>query len=110
MDIKFHDKLYRLPQRPYDGIEYSARLCCPNCADNPGYRWMDEMASDEVVGCTEVNGEMQIIKRCKYCGELYRFHLSKRYNEDFSFDLDAWKFDVGTHLYVNNHSYLEVNG
>ena len=109
MDITRFGKTYRINKLPqYESIEYSARLCCPECEDNFGYRWMDEMASDKIEGYVEVNGELQIVKRCKHCGTLYRFHLSKHYNEDFSFDVDAWKHDVVLHIEVHNHSYLQV--
>lgn len=110
MDIKWrHNKTYRLKQLPqYESIEYSARLCCPECADKNGYCWLDEMDTDHIEGYVEVNGELQIVKRCKYCGTLYRFHMSNRCNEDYSFDVDAWMHDVALHIEVNNHTYLEV--
>lgn len=109
MDITIHKHTYRLPKlAQYEGIEYSGELCCPECYGKREYSWLSEMDTDEVVGYVEVNGELQIVKRCKYCGTLYRFHMYKKYNDDSSFDADAWKYIVGTHLAEYNHDYLEV--
>lgn len=103
MIIEFHNHRWNLPKIPqYEDIPYAPGLCCPDCSSNVLlYRWSEEMESDEVVGYIEnQHGELEIVKQCKHCHQKYRFHMAKRYNSDFSFDVEYWKHHVGLHLFL----------
>lgn len=115
MEITICNKKYRLPQiAQYQSITYEADLCCSHCSNfNREYEgWMKEMMSDRVVGyCIDSSGAYQIVLECKYCHEKYRFHMDKVwYQEDGNilFDVEHWKREVGLHLFMGHHDYLEI--
>lgn len=115
MEITFRDKKYRLPQiAQYQSIPYEAGLCCSHCSNfvREYKGWMEEMKSDRVIGyCVDGQGAYQIVLECKYCHEKYRFHMDKHwYQEDgkILFDVEHWKREVGLHLFMENHDYLEI--
>lgn len=115
MEITFHDKTYRLPQiAQYQSIPYEPGLCCSHCSNYVrGYKgWMEEMETDRVVGyCVDSQGSYQIVKECKYCHENYRFHFDKhwyREGDKIIFDVEHWKHQVGLHLFLYKHDYLEI--
>lgn len=106
MRIEFHKGVaWELPKiAQYEGYEYSAGLCCPDCSLKGWYRWMDENRYD-VVGYTEVNGELQVCCECHHCGAKYRYHLSKHWDSNGNFDVDKWKDDVALLFFLNQETY-----
>lgn len=106
MLIEFKGDTYEISKIPqYEGIPYSAMLCCPECSEHRIFG-LDDMASDKVVGYVETyNGELQIVKECKICGGKYRFHYYRKW-KDGEFDVEGWKRNVGIHLSVDNQEHL----
>lgn len=105
MVIEFIDKKWNLPKiSQYEDYEYSPGLSCPICELKPAYNRKDE-AKHDIVGCAEVNGEMQVLCECHLCGKKYRYHLAKKYNEDYTYDIEYWVHMVGLMLYNNHEIY-----
>lgn len=106
MKIQFHNKtVWNLPQiAQYESYEYSPGLCCPDCSLNGWYRWIDENKYD-IIGCAEVNGEMQVCCECHHCGKKYRYHLSKSWDSNGNFDVEKWQDDVALLFFLNRETY-----
>lgn len=110
MKLEFKGHTYELPKLPqYEDIEYASCLCCPDCQSRNDYNWMDEMHTDRVVGFIENKlGEYEIVLECKFCHKKYRFHLYKRWDENFEYDREYWKAHISYFLFVHNHTEVEV--
>lgn len=115
MVVENHNKKYRLQHiAQYQSIPYETGLCCSHCENfvREFRGWMEEMKSDMVVGyCVDGEGAYQIVKECKYCHGKYRFHMDKHWYEEngkIIFDVEHWKREIGLHLFMGHHGYLEL--
>lgn len=106
MEINFNNIVkWNLPLiAQYESYQYSPMLCCPECSAKGWYHWLDAVKYD-IVGYCEVKGELQVCCECRICGEKYRYHLSKHWKEDFSFDVEHWQDDVALQLYLSRENY-----